>query len=114
MHCMDGFYASIARSNVKVTDLTASRLDEAAELVASASAEACREVSYHSGVIADLHALRARLEEMWSRQSGVAAIRDGNLIGFMMATNLDRFRGKRTRYSPDWAHAASGPMRGGV
>jgi GNAT superfamily N-acetyltransferase len=37
---------------------------------------------------------------------GVAAIREGRLVGFLTAWLMPAFRGKRSVYSPEWANAA--------
>ncbi|MHC5033184.1 MAG: GNAT family N-acetyltransferase [Planctomycetota bacterium] len=37
---------------------------------------------------------------------GVAAARDGRLVGFLKAWLMPAFRGKRSVYSPEWANAA--------
>jgi ribosomal protein S18 acetylase RimI-like enzyme len=37
---------------------------------------------------------------------GVAAIRDGKLVGFLTGWQMPSFRGKRSTYSPEWANAA--------
>jgi hypothetical protein len=37
---------------------------------------------------------------------GVAAIRDGRLVGFLTGWLMRSFRGKRSVYSPEWANAA--------
>jgi GNAT superfamily N-acetyltransferase len=37
---------------------------------------------------------------------GVAAIQDGQLVGFLMGRLMPDFRGKRSVFSPEWANAA--------
>jgi hypothetical protein len=37
---------------------------------------------------------------------GVAAIQDGQLVGFLIVWLMPDFRGKRSVYSPEWANAA--------
>jgi GNAT superfamily N-acetyltransferase len=47
------------------------------------------------------------LQDLTNQAPGVAAIRSGNLAGFLLAMILPRFRGKRGVFSPEWANAAS-------
>ena len=37
---------------------------------------------------------------------GVAAIQDGQLVGFLIGWLMPNFRGKSSVYSPEWANAA--------
>jgi GNAT superfamily N-acetyltransferase len=47
------------------------------------------------------------LREMLPTSPGVAAIRDGKLVGFMMALIIPSFLGQRTAYCPEWANGAT-------
>lgn len=46
-----------------------------------------------------------RLRDLARRAPGAVALRDGRLVGFLMAYLLDSFRGHRGVFSPEWAHA---------
>jgi GNAT superfamily N-acetyltransferase len=46
------------------------------------------------------------LQELANHTTGVAAIEGSRLVGFLMARVIPSFRGKRTAYCPEWAHAA--------
>jgi GNAT superfamily N-acetyltransferase len=50
-----------------------------------------------------------RLDWLVERRSGLAAIRNGRLIGFLGWLTVDDFRGtgRRAAYCPAWAHAAT-------
>ena len=47
-----------------------------------------------------------RLQDLAGQAAGVAAIRDGRLVGFLLGIVLPNFRGKRSTISPEWANAA--------
>ena len=47
------------------------------------------------------------LRDLLPAGPGVAAIRDGKLVGFMMAMIIPSFLGQRTAYSPEWANGAT-------
>ena len=47
-----------------------------------------------------------KLRELPENAPGVAALRDGRLVGFLQGQVFDEWRGKRTAYCPEWAHAA--------
>lgn len=51
-----------------------------------------------------------RLAGFVAGHSGLAAVRDGQLVGFLASTTIDDFRGtgRRAGYCPVWAHAAAG------
>jgi GNAT superfamily N-acetyltransferase len=47
------------------------------------------------------------LQNIWNvTETGVAAIRGDQLVGFMMGWQMPTFRGKRSVYSPEWANGA--------
>ena len=46
------------------------------------------------------------LRDLTRQAPGVAAIRGGRLAGFLMGQVLSMFRGRRSVYTPEWAHAA--------
>jgi GNAT superfamily N-acetyltransferase len=52
-----------------------------------------------------------KLQGLAAKTPGVVAIRDGEVVGFMMGEVLSSFRGKRTVYTPEWAHAADPKAR---
>ncbi len=46
------------------------------------------------------------LTDLARRAPGLAALRNGQLVGFLLAMVLPSFRGKRSVYSPEWANGA--------
>ena len=59
----------------------------------------------------DTEAILPKLRGLAAKQPGVAAIRQGQLAGFLMGQVLGDWRGKRSIYCPEWAHGAAGPNR---
>ena len=55
---------------------------------------------------AQVRAILPLLREIAAAGSGVAAIRGGRLVGFLIAWLLPSFRGKRAAFSPEWANGA--------
>lgn len=49
-----------------------------------------------------------RLRQLSRRATGVAAMRDGIMVGFLLGQVMPDWRGKRAVYAPEWAHAAVG------
>jgi GNAT superfamily N-acetyltransferase len=47
------------------------------------------------------------LQDLANQAPGIAAIRDGQLAGFLLGMVIQKFRGKRGVFSPEWANAAS-------
>jgi len=45
------------------------------------------------------------LRQLAARVPGVAAIRDGQLVGYILGMLLESFRGQRSVYVPEWANA---------
>jgi GNAT superfamily N-acetyltransferase len=48
------------------------------------------------------------LRDLSGGAPGVAAVREGQLVGFMVAYLLPNFRGRQAAYSPAWANGAEG------
>lgn len=47
-----------------------------------------------------------RLQELIAQSPGVAALRCGQLVGYLIGFPLPKFRGRRAVYSPEWANGA--------
>ena len=47
------------------------------------------------------------LERFVAREPGVAAIRNGQLVGYLFGFDIGHWHGRRTVFSPAWAHAAA-------
>jgi GNAT superfamily N-acetyltransferase len=55
----------------------------------------------------DPDAILPRLHDLAGRAPGLAAIRRGQLSGFLFAYQFPDFRGKQSTYSPEWANGAA-------
>jgi GNAT superfamily N-acetyltransferase len=93
-------------NNIEITLLRDEHLKDAAALVASRyRAEREHEPSLPSRY-EDARSALQPLRNLAGRAPGVAAIRGGRLAGFLLGQALPMFKGKRSVYSPEWAHAA--------
>lgn len=54
----------------------------------------------------DVSAILPLLRDLAGQAPGVAALRDGRLVGFLLGMVLPVFRGRRSIYCPEWANAA--------
>jgi len=52
-----------------------------------------------------------KLRKLVKEAPSVAAYQDGHLVGFLMGFVIPSWRGKRSVYCPEWAHAAVGENR---
>jgi GNAT superfamily N-acetyltransferase len=55
-----------------------------------------------------------RLRELAQRAPGVAALRSGQLVGYLIGFTLPVFRGRRAVYSPEWANGAQQESSGEI
>jgi GNAT superfamily N-acetyltransferase len=56
---------------------------------------------------AEVETILPLLQDLWNASGvGVAAIRHGQLAGFLTGWQMTSFRGKRSTYSPEWANGA--------
>ncbi len=55
---------------------------------------------------AEVSTLLPLLHDIVGAGPGVAAIRQGRLVGFLTGWLIPSFRGRRTVFSPEWANAA--------
>ncbi|KKL53655.1 hypothetical protein LCGC14_2273290 [marine sediment metagenome] len=95
----------------EVNPLTEEHLSEAAELFAAGY----RVLRQHVPSLPPRHenadSILPKLQGLAAKTPSVVAIRKGQVVGFMMGQVLSSFRGKRTVYSPEWAHAADPKAR---
>jgi GNAT superfamily N-acetyltransferase len=54
------------------------------------------------------------LQRLSAGAPGVAATRDGRLVGYILGTLLESFRGQRSVYSPEWANVLGSGEQGVV
>lgn len=62
----------------------------------------------------DPSAVLPLLEGLAAKSAGVAAIDNGKLVGFMIGRPLPSWRGRRSVWVPEWAHAEAGEVRAKV
>jgi len=51
------------------------------------------------------------LKDLAARSPGVAAMGNGDLVGFMIGWRIPCWRGRRSVWVPEWAHAEAGEVR---
>jgi GNAT superfamily N-acetyltransferase len=92
--------------SLEIASLRDEHLEDAAALV-TARYQALRErVPSLPSRFEDASSILPPLHDLAGQAPGVAAIRDGRLVGFLLAMVIPEFRGKRGAYSPEWANAA--------
>lgn len=89
-----------------IVQLSESLLDQAADLVTMRFRALRRRVRCLPPRHEDPQAVLGDLRELATHSPGVAAVRDGRLMGFLLGQVLPSFRGARGVYSPEWANAA--------
>ncbi len=92
---------------LRILPLTEAHLEEVAALV-SRRYESLREreplLPARYSEVPNLLPLLRKVTQ--SEGSGVVALRDGQVVGFLKGWLMPAFRGKRSVYSPEWANAA--------
>ena len=98
----------------EIVSLCREHLTEAAALFVAGYREArAAEPSLPAGH-ENARAILPRLRDLAAKEPGVAALRDGRIAGFLLGQVLPTFRGKRSVYVPEWAHAAVGQQRADI
>lgn len=90
----------------QVVPFRGKHLDDAAELVTERYKLLRELVSELPERYEHAESVSSQLQELANLSPGVAAIEGSRLVGFLMARVISSFRGKRTAYCPEWAHAA--------
>jgi GNAT superfamily N-acetyltransferase len=102
---------SVALS-LHIVELREKHLADAAALVGTRYAALRAQVPFLPVRYKDPGVTLPRLRGLSSQVPGVAAIRAGRLVGFLMGFTIPSFRGQRSAFSPEWANAAeSGDSR---
>jgi GNAT superfamily N-acetyltransferase len=86
--------------------LNSAHLAAAAELVSRRCQALRQQVPSLPAVYEAAETWRPLLSQMIQVTSGIAAMNDGQLAGFLGAWQLAAFRGRPTTFSPEWANAA--------
>lgn len=97
---------------LQIAPLRMAHLHAAAALVRERYLRQRRAVPSLPPCYEDVDELMPRLRDLARRAPGAVALRDGRLVGFLMAYLLDSFRGRRGVFSPEWANATD-PSDGG-
>lgn len=101
-------------ARLTIEPLRTDHLPDAAQLVAARYAAMRRAAPALPPRYADPAEWLPRLQRLAGRAPGAAALAGGRLVGFLVAFLLDRFRGRRGVYSPEWANAAAPGLAGEV
>ena len=95
----------------EVVPLRAGHLPDAAALFTAGYRAARRREPLLPARHEDAQTILPKLQQLAEIQPGVAAFRSGRLVGFLLGQGLPDFRGHRSIYVPEWAHAAAGADR---
>lgn len=92
---------------ITLSQLSENHIEDAAKLVGLRYQALCRKERHLPPRYAHVDILAPLLENILKAGGqGVAAYRGGRLVGFLTAWNMNSFRGLKSTYSPEWAHAA--------
>jgi GNAT superfamily N-acetyltransferase len=93
--------------SLEIRPLAETFLEDAAALASSRYTALRERVPFLPARYAEAGVLLPLLQNIAGAGPGVAALRDGQLAGFLSAWPLASFRGKRSVFSPEWANAAA-------
>lgn len=92
---------------ITITSLQEEHLKDAALLVCNRYRRLCEQVPDLPNRYTKADNVLPLLQNILSKAgAGVVAIRGNQLVGFLTGWKMASFRGKRSTYSPEWAHAA--------
>ena len=92
---------------MKIIPLREVHLEEAASLVSHRYQRLCERVPRLPTRYSEIDILLPLLKNILaSSGTGVAAVRENRMVGFLTSWQMPSFRGKRSVYSPEWANAA--------
>jgi GNAT superfamily N-acetyltransferase len=92
--------------SLEIVSLQEEHLEEAAALVTTGYRALRRHVPLVPPRFEQAESILQLLHGLSGQAPGVAAVQGGRLTGFLLGWLLPDFRGKRSTYSPEWAHAA--------
>lgn len=92
--------------SLEIVPLRKAHLQDAAALTSSRYKELRERVPSLPPRYAEISTLLPLLRNIVGAGPGVAAIRGGQLVGFLSGWLLPSFRGKRAAFSPEWANGA--------
>ncbi len=91
---------------LKITRLKEEHLEDAAALVCRRYGQLLKQEPLLPDRDRDVSYFLPLLQNIQAAGPGVAAIKDGRLVGFLAGWLMPAFKGKRSAYSPEWANAA--------
>lgn len=92
--------------NLEIVPFGTEHLEDAAARVAGRYSRLREQVPSLPARYAEPTYLLPLLNSIVDAGPGVAALRDGRLVGFLVGWLLPSFRGRRAAFCPEWAHAA--------
>lgn len=90
---------------LKVVPLSEEHLEDAAALACSRYNELRREIPLLPSRYAEVSTLLPLLHKIVKSGPGIAAVRQGRLVGFLTGWLMPSFRGRRAVLSPEWGNA---------
>ena len=91
---------------LKVVRLEEKHLEDAALLMSSRYQALRQQVPPLPPRYAEMDTLLGLLGDIIDAGPGVAAVRDGRLVGFLSSWLIPSFRGRRSAFSPEWGNGA--------
>jgi hypothetical protein len=92
---------------LNVVPLKEEHLEDAAALVSNRYIKLYEQIPDLPHQYREVSILLPLLENiLQTNPPGVAAIREGKLVGFLTGWQMPSFRGKKSTYSPEWANGA--------
>ena len=92
---------------MQIVAMGGQHVEDAGELVTARYAEVRASVPALPAKYESLDAFSRDLARLADASPGVAALRSGRLVGFLIAQVIGDFRDMRAAYSPEWANAAA-------
>jgi len=91
---------------MEITTLSISHISEAAQLFVRNFQELRRQIPVLPDGMQDPETVEKKLDRILTRGSGMAAVEDGRLVGYLSWVYVDRFRDadRKAAYSPEWGH----------
>lgn len=93
--------------SIKLTTVHEENLDEVSSLVVNSFREEQKHVPILRSCFEHDMTFLPRLRKLVKEVPSVAAYQDGHLVGFLTGFVIPSWRGKKSVYCPEWAHAAA-------
>ncbi len=92
--------------SLEIVVLQDKHLEDAVALACARYTELRKQVPLMPTRYQDADVVRSLLCNLVGKMPGVGAIRNAQLVGFLLGFVIPEFRGQRTAFSPEWANAA--------